>query len=147
VEGLVSTYTNKPISSSTQTSFSSTFDCCSHEFCILKSFQLAEEKDRFLFLHHFTDLAVISVKLLKEGLSLLLGAWDVSSSISKDALKGGPWGLLGMYNCLFSNFLDHYNQSAADFKKKLDILSSIAVSLRNRIKAEALQVCFKITLR
>ena len=61
-------------------------------------------------------------------------------NISSSTLKRGPCGLLGLYNSLFTNFLDYYDTTAPDFKAKCDLLMSVAEKLTQQIKDEALLV-------
>jgi hypothetical protein len=102
---------------------------------------LAGENERRRFLQHFTNLTIVTLDSLKAGLALLFGGWATPANISSSALKGGPCGLLGLYNSLFTNFLDNYDEGLPDFKDKRELLTSIAEKLTQRIKDEAHLVC------
>jgi hypothetical protein len=84
---------------------------------------------------------------LKKELTSLFGAWEKSSTILRSALKGGPYGLLGLYNSVFTNFLDNYDTTSPDFEVKRDLLQSVAVNLTQRIKIEAHMVCVHNLIR
>jgi hypothetical protein len=74
---------------------------------------------------------------LKKELTSLFGAWETPSTILSSSLKGGLYGLLGLYNSVFTNFLDNYDTFSPDFEAKCDLLRSVAVKLTQRIKIEA----------
>lgn len=95
------------------------------------------ESDRTQFLHHFTNLGIVTIETLKKELTSLFGGWSTSAAISTRSLKGGPCGLLGLYNSLYTNFLDNYDSTSRDFNTKRELLMVIAEKLTQRIKDEA----------
>jgi hypothetical protein len=98
---------------------------------------LAGENDRIRFLQHFTNLAIVTVDSLKVELMSLFGGWVTPANIWSSALKGGPCGLLGLYNSLFTNFLDNYDTALPDFEAKRELLTNIATKLTQCIKDKA----------
>jgi len=81
------------------------------------------------------------VDSLTKELTSLFGGWATPGSIWKSALKGGQYGLLGLYNSLFTNFLDNYDATSPDFEAKRNLLMSVAEKLTSRIRNEADLVC------
>jgi hypothetical protein len=102
---------------------------------------LAGENDQIHFLHHFTNLAIVIVDSLTVELTSLFGRWATPANIWSSALKGGPCGLLGLYNLLFTNFLDNYDTALPDFEAKCELVTNITAKLTQHIKDEAHVVC------
>jgi len=94
-----------------------------------------------MFLQHLTNLRIIPLPVLRRELASLFGGWEKWADILSSSLKGGPCGLLGLYNSLFANFIDNYNSSASDFEEKKELLMALATSLTQRITYEAAWVC------